>query len=85
MSLGPAAIYAWLAKPGDPKALAGGAFLLAPDLAATCAHVVRDHLGLGATTPEQPPQGTVRLRFPTLDLEREATVLPGGWYHTVSG
>jgi tetratricopeptide (TPR) repeat protein len=81
MSLGPAAIYAWLAKKADATKLAGGAFLIAPDLAVTCAHVVREHLGCDVT-PEEAPRQPVKLRFPALDLERDADVVAGGWFHS---
>jgi tetratricopeptide (TPR) repeat protein len=80
MSLGPTAIYGWLAKPGAPDELAGAAFLLSPQLAVTCAHVVRDHLGLGEATPAHAPQQSVQLRFPALELEARATVIVEGWY-----
>ena len=78
--IGPAAIYAWMAEAGTPGKLAGGGLLLAPDLAVTCAHVVRDHLGLGSATPDDPPCGKLLLRFPALDCEREAIVISRGWY-----
>ena len=78
--LAPTAIYAWLARHDDPEKLAGAAFLLAPRLALTCAHVVRDHLGLGQETPPGAPQRAVCLRFPALEREAKATVIPQGWY-----
>jgi hypothetical protein len=78
--VGPAGIYAWMTKADAPGKLAGSAFLLAPDIAVTCAHVVRDHLGLGKVTPDNPPSGELLLRFPALDCERKATVIPRGWY-----
>jgi len=61
------------------RELAGAAFLLDFDLAVTCAHVVRDHLGLTAT-PAAPPALPVTLRFEALDTEVQATVVPQGWY-----
>ena len=70
MALGPAAIYGYMLQSGLPNQLAGGAFLLEPDLAVTCAHVVRDHLGLGKVTPKQAPKGKIKLRFPALGSER---------------
>jgi hypothetical protein len=80
MALGPAAIYGYMLLPGVPNQLAGGAFLLEPDLVVTCAHVVRDHLGLGKTTPKRPPKQIIKLHFPALGTERNGNVLPGGWY-----
>lgn len=82
-SLGAAAVYGWLSLPGlepnSAKELAGAAFLLSSKLAVTCAHVVRDHLGLEAT-PAAPPETPVTLRFEALDLTVEAVVVPEGWY-----
>ena len=79
--LGPAAIYGWLALPSrgsdTQKELAGAAFLLDADLAVTCAHVVRDHLGLAAA-PAAAPASPVALRFEALDIEVQAMVVPEG-------
>ena len=80
MALGPAAVYGYMLMPGFPDQLAGGAWLLAPDLAVTCAHVVRNHLGLGKVTPKRAPKEKIKLRFPAVDLERDGKVLPGGWH-----
>jgi hypothetical protein len=86
--LGPAAVYGWLSlprpNPNLQKELAGAAFLLSSDLAVTCAHVVRDHLGL-EKTPADAPESLVALRFEALDAEISATVLPEGWYPDVPG
>jgi subtilisin family serine protease len=80
MALGPTAIYGYMSLPTSRSELAGGAFLLAPDLAVTCAHVVRDHLGLGSVTPDEAPHGVIKLRFPAIDCERDGNVIPGGWH-----
>ena len=80
MALGPAAIYGYMSLSTSQSELAGGAFLLAPDLVVTCAHVVRDHLGLGRVTPDEAPQGVIKLRFPAIDCERDGNVIPGGWH-----
>lgn len=81
--LGPAAVYGWLSLPGpladSDKELAGAAFLLSAEVAVTCAHVVRDHLGLKAT-PKDPPSSRIALRFEAVDAEVEAVVIPAGWY-----
>jgi hypothetical protein len=81
--LGPAAVYGWLSLPGpEPNSaaeLAGAAILLSSELAVTCAHVIRDHLGLAAT-PAAAPEAPVALRFETLDTKVEAVVVPEGWY-----
>ena len=81
--MGPAAIYGWLSLPNakreSEKELAGAAFLLSNDLAVTCAHVVRDHLGLKKTPPAA-PQSLILLRFEALNSDVEATVVPEGWY-----
>jgi subtilisin family serine protease len=80
MALGPASIYGYMLQSGLPNQLAGGAFLLAPDLAVTCAHVVRDHLGLGKVTPKKAPKEIIKLHFPALDAKRDGNVISGGWY-----
>src|SRR4051794_3209280 len=80
MALGPAAIYGYMSLPERPDSLAGGAFLIGIDVVVTCAHVVRDHLGLGKVTPEQAPTQRVKIRFPALDSERDGEVIPGGWF-----
>jgi tetratricopeptide (TPR) repeat protein len=71
---------AWLRAADDPNAIAGAAFLVSPHLALTCAHVVRDHLGLGKPTPRQLPTGTICLTFQGLRVEAEARVVPSGWW-----
>lgn len=80
VALGPGAIYGYMSLPTSPSDLAGGAFLLSPDLVVTCAHVVRDHLGLGHVTPDKAPKGVIRLRFPAIDCERDGHVIPAGWH-----
>jgi hypothetical protein len=86
--LGPAAGYCWLSvprsKPNSVEELAGAAILLSSELAVTCAHVVRDHLGLSAT-PSTAPNLPVTLRFEALDTEVKALVLPEGWHPDGAG
>jgi len=85
--LGPAAGYCWLSLPRlkpNSAELAGAAFLLSSELAVTCAHVVRDHLGLGAT-PATAPNLPVTLRFEALDTEAKAVVVPEGWHPDGAG
>jgi hypothetical protein len=77
---GPNATIAWLSANSDPHTVAGAAFMIAPDLAITCAHVVRDHLGLSKPTPSDPPQGEVKLRFEWFDRDVSARVAPSGWW-----
>ena len=66
---GPNATVAWLCTKTDPKQVAGAAFLVSPQLAVTCAHVIRDHLGLGAETPTVAPRDSGILRFEALERE----------------
>lgn len=86
--LGPAAVYGWLSlprpEPNSAKELAGAAFLLSPEFAVTCTHVVRDHLGLKAT-PATAPELPVALRFEAVDAEVQATVVAEGWYPDSAG
>jgi tetratricopeptide (TPR) repeat protein len=71
---------AWLHAAGDAGDIAGAAFLVSPNLALTCAHVVRDHLGLEKPAPRQLPTGTIRLQFQGLRTEVNARVAPSGWW-----
>ena len=73
-------IVAWLHAGDDAERVAGNAFLVSPRLALTCAHVVRDHLGLGKPTPRELPDSTVRLKFQGLRMEALARVAPSGWW-----
>jgi hypothetical protein len=81
--LGPAAVLGWLSQPGpeanSERNLAGAVFLLSPELAVTCTHVICDHLGL-KTPPEVAPETPIALRFEALGVDIKATVLPEGWY-----
>jgi hypothetical protein len=76
--LGPNASVAWIQAKDQPEQLAGAAFLISADLAFTCAHVIRDHLGLGSPTPPDAPRAPVKLRFEALKREVEARV--EGWW-----
>jgi tetratricopeptide (TPR) repeat protein len=71
---------AWLRAAGGSTGLAGAAFLISPNLALTCAHVVRDHLGLENPTPRQRPTGTISLQFQGLRAAVDAKVAPSGWW-----
>jgi hypothetical protein len=55
---GPWGAVAWLSGYNAEKTLAGAAFLIGSDIVLTCAHVIRDHLGLPTPTPPEPPRGT---------------------------
>lgn len=54
-------------------------------MALTCAHVVRDHLGLGGTTPAERPTGKVTLTFGALRREVGACVAECGWFPDRTG
>ena len=82
---GPNATVAWLRVKGRPEQVAGAAFLVASDLAVTCAHVVREHLSLGTPTPPEPPNAEVTLRFEALGREISATVATAGWWPDGAG
>jgi diguanylate cyclase (GGDEF)-like protein len=77
---GPNASVAWLKAKDDPRAVAGAAFLIESDLALTCAHVVRDHLGLDKRSPVNAPEAPVMLRFEALQRDIEAIVESAGWW-----
>ena len=83
--LGPWGVIGWLAAHGDTKALAGAAFLIRQDIAVTCAHVIRDHLGLGSPTPSGAPTAKVVIRFEALEAEIAGQVLADGWLTPASG
>src|SRR5215218_2452442 len=78
--LGPGAIVGWLQEHAIADGLAGCAFLIGPDIALTCAHVVGAHLGLPRPVPAEPPTEVVRIRFEALQDEMTGRVLPGGWF-----
>ena len=73
-------ILASLCRKGSQEEHVGSAFLLSDVFAVTCAHVIRDHLGLGATTPEAPPTELIELRFSNLNKLYLAEVVPEGWF-----
>lgn len=79
---GPNATIAWLRSKDDPDQIAGAAFLVGTgaDLALTCAHVIREHLGLATPTPREVPQAEVTLRFESIGREVAAHVLAEGWW-----
>jgi hypothetical protein len=77
--LGPNAAVAWLGPPLGRQGIAGQAFLVSEQLALTCAHVVRDHLGLDAT-PAERPAIAVTLTFGALRREVLARVAQCGWF-----
>ena len=72
----------WLAAHGKKDELAGAAFLIGPNIALSCAHVVRDHLGLSTPTSAALPTGQVVIQFPALPTNREVTgnILRQGWF-----
>ncbi|MBV9655764.1 MAG: trypsin-like peptidase domain-containing protein, partial [Acetobacteraceae bacterium] len=79
--LGPSAIVGWLKAPDGT--LAGAAFLIGPDVALTCAHVIRDHLQLGRPTPAHRPDAKVTIRFEGARQTVEGSILPSGWFPDV--
>jgi hypothetical protein len=62
--------------------VAGTGFSIREGFLITCAHVVRDALGLGPATPDQRPGKAVSVRFPYYEGKPEvsATVVSGGWF-----
>ncbi len=81
--LGPGAVVGWLRAHAQEDELAGCAFLVGPDIALTCAHVVGAHLGLPKPVPMQPPNEVVTIRFEALQDEVTGRVVPGGWFTNV--
>ena len=77
---GPGAIVGWLRARNTENGLAGAAFLIGPEIVLTCAHVVRDHLGLAVPLAADPPTEAVTIRFEILQDEVTGRVLPGGWF-----
>ena len=73
------ASVAWLPPPAGHGGLAGAAFLVGEDVALTCAHTVRDHLGLGEVIPAEPPDGEIVLQFVALGQAVSARVANCGW------
>jgi tetratricopeptide (TPR) repeat protein len=77
-AVGPGASVGWL-RAGE-NGLAGCAFLIGPDIALTCAHVVGAHLDLPKPVPREPPTGAVTIRFEALQDEVTGRVISGGWF-----
>src|SRR5579864_9335950 len=77
---GPFGVVGWLAATGDEGKLAGAAFLIGSDLAITCAHGIRDHLGLPSPTPKECPSAKIVVRFAALGSEVPGRVLAKGWF-----
>jgi tetratricopeptide (TPR) repeat protein len=75
---GPWGVIGWLAAPDNT--LAGAAFLIGSGIAVTCAHVVRDHLGLPNPTPPELPHARVIIRFEALGIEVGGRVIANGWF-----
>src|SRR5229473_8392489 len=82
--VGPAACVGWLSLPGATGKLAGHAFLIGPSVAVTCAHVVREHLGLGKETPSARPDGRITIRFEMIGRDLSGTVCANGWFPPTS-
>ncbi len=80
---GPGAVVGWLQDHGSTNGLAGCAFLIGPDIALTCAHVVGAHLGLSKPVSAEPPTEEVTIRFEALQDDVTGRVLPGGWFSNV--
>jgi hypothetical protein len=74
------AAVAWLRAASDPNSIAGAAFLVSADRALTCAHVVRDHLGLGEPALREVPTAPVILMFEAAGREVSAHVAEAGWW-----
>jgi tetratricopeptide (TPR) repeat protein len=77
---GPWSVIGWLATPGPEPSLAGAAFLIGADILVTCAHVIRDDLGLPSPTPRNVPTDRVVVRFEALESESTGRVLRNGWF-----
>jgi len=72
-----AASFVWIYN--HNKEITGAGFLIGWSDIATCAHVVRDVLGLDSA-PATPPKGDIYLSFPFLKQDRlSAIVLDEGW------
>ena len=65
--------------------LAGQAFLVGEQVAVTCAHVVRDHLGIGPVTPAERPDTSLTLNFGALRRPIGARVAECGWFPDGTG
>ena len=74
------AFIGWLKAYETDDDLAGAAFLVAPSIALTCTHVVRDHLGLGVQTPAVRPDASITIRLAALGTEVSGHVIEGGWF-----
>src|SRR3954468_20001341 len=83
--LGPNQAVAWLAAPPSSAGIAGQAFLIGDQVALTCAHVVRDHLGLGVRSPSARPTQKLCLNFGGLRRPVSARVAECGWFPEDTG
>jgi tetratricopeptide (TPR) repeat protein len=77
---GPGAAVGWLRAHNTTDGLAGCAFLVAPDLVLTCAHVVAAHLGLGRPAPADAPDAPISIRFEAIQQELPARLVAEGWF-----
>ncbi len=75
----PDAVVGWLGV-GESDDLAGHAFLIGGQIALTCAHVVRDHLGLDPAELAEAPARPLCIRLRKLDRIVTARVLAKGWF-----
>jgi hypothetical protein len=75
----PDAVVGWLGI-GETVELAGHAFLIGRNVALTCAHVVRDHLGLDPGAVAEAPTQAVSIRLRKLDRVVAGRVLAKGWF-----
>ncbi|MEM9670708.1 MAG: serine protease [Pseudomonadota bacterium] len=74
------AAVAWLQAHDRSDEVAGNAFLLSRNLACTCAHVVRDHLGIKEHPSKDIPDSPIKLRFEALSTDAVAYVAGSGWW-----
>ena len=77
---GPGGGVGWLRAHATEGGLAGCAFLIAPDLVLTCAHVIGAHLGLPNPAPAEAPRALVTIRFEAIQQELPGRVVPEGWF-----
>jgi histidinol-phosphate aminotransferase len=77
--LGPGAIVGWLRQHATSEGLAGAAFLVRPDIAVTCAHVIKAHVG-AQEVPSAAALGEITIRFEALQQEVKGHVLDNGWF-----
>lgn len=77
---GPGSFVGWLASFGDTKSIAGCAFLVAPNIALTCAHVVCKHLGQDRLTDLEITDHVIELSFEGFDQKITGQILSSGWF-----